>query len=243
MKNHGNMKMSSRHDASDRKPTGRPRRLTLEQVVDAALALGLERLSMSAVARSLGVSMTVLYGYISSREELVRLAATQLNRKTALVINEGQHWSIYIAQVAVTLASFLNEPGHLAHYLSGGFGPEVEIDRAESWLEKMTCCGFTAAEAVIIHRQVGEIVVGGAVSDLHARALERAGRPYREAALSAMAARQGTIPLLASEQDTFAGREPVWPRTLLLLLEKLAEARGEMLDREAIGDIVGRALQ
>ena len=58
------------------KTAGRPRRLTTEQVLETAIAIGLEGLTMSAVARRLGVSITVLYGYVSSREELVRLAAS-----------------------------------------------------------------------------------------------------------------------------------------------------------------------
>ena len=54
---------------------GRPRRLSTEQVLQAGLDIGLERLTMSAVARHLGVRITVLYGYVSNRDELVRLAS------------------------------------------------------------------------------------------------------------------------------------------------------------------------
>jgi AcrR family transcriptional regulator len=219
---------------SARRPSGRPRRLTLDQVIDAARAVGLENLTLSAVARRLGVSMTVLYGYIANREELVRLAAAQVNRETAAVRDEGQHWSTFIAQVASALYAFLTGPGHLAHFLAGGLGPEVELDRAEAWLEKMTRSGFDAKAALIIHRQVGEIVVGGAVTALHARAMERAGRPYRQAALNAINTRPETTPLLAAEQQLFATREPVWQRTLMVFIAELAARRGEELAREQI---------
>jgi len=231
----GKLDVGSEAEQATRKATGRPRRLTLDQVLEAAHAVGLENLTMSAVARQLGVKMPVLYGYVASRDELVRLVAARANRESAYVADVGQHWSVYIAQVAVGLYSFFIGPGQLVSYfLSGGLGPEVELDRAEVWLEKMTQSGFTAREAVIIQRQMGEIVVGGAVTFLHARALEAAGRPFRPSAIEAIQTRADELPLLAAQQDLFAQREVVWHQTLLVFITSLADRTGEILDQSAI---------
>ena len=93
------------------KTAGRPRRLTTEQVLETAIAIGLEGLTMSAVARRLGVSITVLYGYVSSREELVRLAASYALEQHQYPEDDGQHWSVYVAQYAVVLEGLLTGPG------------------------------------------------------------------------------------------------------------------------------------
>jgi hypothetical protein len=222
----------------NRKVTGRPRRLTLDQVLEAARAIGLEGLTMSAVARRLKVPMPVLYGYISGRDELVRLVTAEVSRETASAHDTGQHWSVYVAQTAVALHSFLTGPGQLvAYFLSGGLGPEVELDRAESWLEKMTGSGFAICEALNIQRQMGEIVVGGAVTVLHARALEVAGRPFADSACTIIGARKDELPLLATEREFFARREPVWHRTLVCFIRDLCAHRGETLDEAALSEI------
>lgn len=193
---------------------------------------------MSAVARRLGVPMAVLYGYISGRDELVRLVTAEVSREAASVNDEGQHWSVYVAQTAVALHSFFTGPGQLvAYFLSGGLGPEVELDRAESWLEKMTGCGFAARDALVIQRQMGEIVVGGAVTALHSRALDAAGRPFEAAALTIIEARANEVPLLAADREPFAHREPVWHQTLLSLIGSLCIRRGEAFDEGALLEI------
>lgn len=102
------------------KTAGRPRRLTTEQLLETAIAIGLEGLTMSAVARRLGVSITVLYGYVSSREELVRLAASYALEQHQYPEDDGQHWSVYVAQYAVVLEGLLTGPGQLIGQFFGG---------------------------------------------------------------------------------------------------------------------------
>ena len=159
--------------ASGGKGVGRPRRLTTEQVLQAAVEIGLEQLTMSAVARRLGVSITVLYGYVSSRDELLRLAAAHASRRHRFPEGAGLSWPLYVTRYAASLFALLTSPGHsIAHYVTLGVGPSAEIDNAEAWMETLACKGFTAHEAHILQRQMGEIVLGGAVAYLHHRRLE-----------------------------------------------------------------------
>jgi AcrR family transcriptional regulator len=62
--------------------SGRPARLTRDQIIDAAIALIAERgathLSLRAVAARLGVSPMALYNHVASREDLERLIATRI---------------------------------------------------------------------------------------------------------------------------------------------------------------------
>lgn len=70
---------SSRATSAPRRstPLGRPPVISLEDILERATALagqvGVNRLTMSALADSLGVTATALYHYIPNREELVAL--------------------------------------------------------------------------------------------------------------------------------------------------------------------------
>lgn len=215
---------------------GRPRRLSIDQVLDAGLALGLDGLTMGAVAERLGVTITVLYGYVANKDELVRLAAARASQEHDFPVDSGQHWTLYAASHAVALFELLTGPGHLvSQYLTGGMGPEVELDRAEAWLEGLTRRGFHPREALLLQRQMGEIVIGGAVSIWHIRSLEAAGMGFEKAASRAFAAREeAALPLLRSEQASFSDRRPVWAHTFAQLLESMALDRGEKFDRQAV---------
>ena len=64
------------------KRVGRPKRLTTQEVVDQAIRLaddlGLEGLSMPALAKHLGVGTMTLYGYVENKEDLLDKIATRL---------------------------------------------------------------------------------------------------------------------------------------------------------------------
>lgn len=230
--------MTVNHESTKSRRLGRPRRLTLSQIVEVAADIGLDNLTMTAVARRLGVNGTVLYGYIATRDDLVRLAAAHLMQGEVHATDRGQPWPQFVAEAADALHKTLTGPGKLlAHFLTGGIGAEVEVDRTEAWLEKMTACDFTVPEALMIHRQMGEIVIGAAVIQVQVRALEQAGHPFEPAALKVVQIRRDEVPLLASAKAIFAARAPVWQRSVLELIEHVAAAHGETIDRLLIEQV------
>lgn len=222
-----------------KKRSGRPRRLTIEQVLEAGAALGLENLTMAAVAEKLGVRITVLYGYVANKEELLRLVATRASEEVDFPKDEGQDWQRYAAEHAQSLHELLTGSGQfLSQYFSGGLGPELEMDRIEVWLEFMVGRGFAARDALLLYRQLGEIVVGGAVTHLHLAALSKSGASYAEVAERALASRGGDqVPHLASVFDDFSGHAPVWKSSLMALLQQASAARGENKDAAYWADI------
>lgn len=58
---------------SQKARAGRPRQVSTEKIVEAAVSIGFVDLSMSSVAAALGVNHSTLYNYVSSREELISL--------------------------------------------------------------------------------------------------------------------------------------------------------------------------
>lgn len=176
---------------------GRPRRLTLDQILNAALELGLDDLTMTQLAQRLGVSVTVLYGYVRNREDLVKAALARATLEHEFPDDSGQHWSDYMAGHAGALHDMLTLNSQLiSAFMQGGLGPHSQVERAEAWLAALGRRGFPPAQAADLHRAVGQLVIGCAVARLHAHALEASGRSYREEMQLAVRARAaGALPL------------------------------------------------
>lgn len=209
---------------------GRPRRLTLDQILDAGLALGLDNnLTMAAVAERLGVSATVLYGYVSGREELIRFASARAAMDHRFPTDEGQYWALYGAQHARALYDLMTGPGGLlTQYLTGNMGPESDLDRTEIWLAAFTRRGFSVSEAFALLEQMGLIVVGGAVMGLNDQALQNTGVGYTAGARRIFSnLSDENFPLTKSQADGFVGRVDLWRRGVLELFERVARERGE----------------
>jgi AcrR family transcriptional regulator len=221
---------------------GRPRRLTLDQILDAGLAIGLDNnLTMAAVAERLGVSATVLYGYVSGREELIRFASARAAQDHGFPDDEGQFWAIYAAQHAVALFDLLTGPGGLlTQYLTGNMGPEGDLDRTETWLAAFEQRGFSPAEGLALLDQVGIIVLGGAAMRLNDAALRSAGASYQLVARRALEAREeGEYPLTKSQAEAFVNRQGVWRATLLQFFEARAANRGEAFPKAEVAAVLG----
>nr|MCW2728351.1 TetR family transcriptional regulator [Aeromicrobium sp.] len=60
---------------------GRPRQLTVDQIIDAVFAEGIATFSMPQIARRLGVAHSGLYRYVDSREHLLVLAMDRIARE------------------------------------------------------------------------------------------------------------------------------------------------------------------
>jgi AcrR family transcriptional regulator len=217
-----------------RRPVGRPRRLTLNQIIDAALEIGLGSLTMTNLAEHLGVGIGLLYSYVASRDELVQLAAARAAQQHPFPEDEGQPWHIYVFEQARALyESVIGERGQpLATFLEGGMGPEVHIDFAERFMAALMARGFNIEEAMKVLRGVRQITAGAASGAIHVRATKSVGKPYTSASYTAVLARpEGDLPVIKSILPEFADELTItkWEDTLELYLRGLAAARGESL--------------
>lgn len=221
---------------------GRPRRLTLDQILDAGLAIGLDNnLTMAAVAERLGVSATVLYGYVSGREELIRFASARAAMDHNFPNDEGQYWALYGAQHARALYDLMTGPGGLLNqYLTGNMGPESDLDRTEIWLAAFMKRGFSGEDAFSLLERMGLIVVGGAVMGLNDQALRGAGVGYTAGARNMFETLSDqNFPLTKSQAAGFIGRVDVWRRGVLELFESVADQRGEHFPKAEVKALLG----
>lgn len=99
---------------------GRPARLSRDVIASAALELGVNRLSMNALAEHLGVAKSSLYGWVSSREELLGLVSNVVMERCLPVDDpvDGD-WRTWLADLAWSMRrELLAVPGYPA-YVTG----------------------------------------------------------------------------------------------------------------------------
>jgi AcrR family transcriptional regulator len=221
------------------KVMGRPRRLTLVAVVEAASKIGLEDLSMSALAARLGVGIATIYTYVDSREELLRLVAARRAWRPHLV-ETNQHWSEVVRSHAAGIFTlFSTEPGLLAQVVSGALGPEEELDEIENFLKLLVARGFTTEAAFTLYRAASQIGIGAAIGSAMALNWQNNGERRRVKLARAFAERDPhEFPHLRQLGEAYVddGRFNRYEEGLTLLLTQVAAARGEVLPPAGAGN-------
>jgi AcrR family transcriptional regulator len=144
-----------------RRKAGRPPRISRAMVAEAAGELGLEGLTLKAVADHLGVSVAALYHHVSGKDDLMRLAAEHSARAIPLPVDRGQNWAQWLLDWAnYNLAVFTAEPGLLGQYLEGGVGPATVATNLDSILSVLVREGFSVTAANTAYGLVSSCVLG-----------------------------------------------------------------------------------
>lgn len=149
------------------RPRGRPRRLDLDRIVDAALEMGLSDLEMDAIAHKLGVGVGTLYGYVASRGELIELATRRMLERP-LIADTGQSWQQVIEELAQTsFQAFTRERALLAELTKGGYETFVGKAFFMAMIDLLESRGFSRPVASDLYHEVGQVVLGAAVGSLN----------------------------------------------------------------------------
>ncbi|WP_380878802.1 TetR/AcrR family transcriptional regulator [Sphingomonas sp. DBB INV C78] len=217
---------------SQRRTIGRPRLLTRELVIDAAIEIGLAAISMKRLAEHLGVGTATLYQYVGSRDELLKLAAERQVSSLDMEGTEDLHWSRYCVAFARAIQDQLvQQPQIIVQFIDAGLGPEVELEVAERFLQAMTARGFGGAEALEIQSHLGALAIAGAVTTCRERASRARGRSST-ARVQAALAHYGPeeLPLIRQQASHYSiEAEAILDRLIAPLIERIARQRGEEL--------------
>ena len=212
---------------------GRPPRVNLQRIVDAALEIGLDRVSLPMVADKLGVGSSTLYRHVRNRDELLRLATVKVALERRLPSAPQTHWSALAMRYAQSLFDSLSrEPLVIQELMRGRLGPDVEVDYLEPFLLAMSQHGFTPAEGLHLFRAIGMVTVGAAVGATAVQARVAAGDKDGADAFARVLAERAPseLPLIRAalaERVDLVGNQ--WPGLLHLLLAGIAATRGEVL--------------
>lgn len=169
---------------------GRPRTLSLDEILDEACALGLSDIKMPALAARLGTGTATLYNYVANREELVRLAVLRRARPPRLE-DVGQDWRTLVRAHAKRFYDFfVSEPQVVFQYMEGALGPDATLEYIEAFLAAMGRRGFSASAAYRVFLAINTLVLGAVVRAAYLGAREQKG-----------ASQSGAIRRLLSEAD------------------------------------------
>ena len=134
----------------------RPATISVDSITEAALAIGLADLSVSAVAERLGVTRAAVYRHIGGRRELEDLVGEHILGEATFQINEGETVEEYLERFAIWLRSLCVDVPGLANYLTDRFlRTEQSARMTEQIMANLVNAGWTPAQALFISDTVG----------------------------------------------------------------------------------------
>lgn len=148
---------------------GRPPMLSREAIVDAALAEGLDSLTMAAVARRLGVVASALYRWVDGREQLLGLVSDVVVERVLPASPDRGGWRDWTADLARRMRrEFLAVPGYAARIA----GPHDHHSRAHERMQatfhaRLLAAGLSPQEAQDTCRLILTAVVGWVAAESH----------------------------------------------------------------------------
>jgi AcrR family transcriptional regulator len=156
---------------------GRPARIDRTAIAEAVLEIGLDGISMKAVADHLGVSVAGLYHHVGNRRELLVLAAEHSLSRVAAPEDTGQHWDDWLREWARHVyRSFVEEPEILVQFMNGGLRWDAMGDVLDSVIRVLGRAGFDPIEAMTAFDTVAQCAVGAAVQEIRLRRATDEGR-------------------------------------------------------------------
>lgn len=122
---------------------GRPPRIDLDQIVGAAIALGLDSFTMQGIADRLGVTSPALYSHVAGRDQVLDLANAELRARLEDFSSPAADWRAWLidfaelirehlAPSASTLMVDLHAPGTADQVGIGERGLQLLIDEGLS---------------------------------------------------------------------------------------------------------------
>lgn len=149
-------------------PRGRPRKALLspELIVDTALRQidAGEQLSMSRVARELGVHVSSLYNHVDDRGGLIELLRLRIAHEYPVPPLDGMNWQEMLRAVAVTIHDAFAAHPRLIPYLAitPVSSPEI-VDIYARLAEVMLQAGHRATSAALAIRMIDSLALGTAL--------------------------------------------------------------------------------
>ncbi len=126
---------------------GRPPRISPELIVDAAVELGIDNLTMQALATRLGVTTPALYTHVSGRDEVVDLVAQALRHRVREFAADTDDWRVWLRAFAHLVHAQLAPSAVTVLAGQDDGDPVGRVGVAERGLQLLIAEGLTAEEA------------------------------------------------------------------------------------------------
>ncbi|GAA2549253.1 TetR/AcrR family transcriptional regulator [Pseudonocardia hydrocarbonoxydans] len=152
--------------------------LSLDRVLDATIAIGLDRFSVAAVARELCVTDMAIYRYVRSRDDLYTRAAARVHASFPPP-RPVPGWKAHLAEVAENAWLLAHRhPGVQRYLLDGPYHPETlaVFDAGIARLRELHPA-FGPEEAYVLLSRVTSVALAGADNALSRRYQDDVDRP------------------------------------------------------------------
>ena len=168
---------------------GRPRQIVVDDIVEAGRRVGLEGLSMSAVAQRIGVSTTALYRYVASRWDLERLVGESILAEFEVADDPDHDAEQHLLSFALQLYGFVIDHPGLAAYLQTLF-PRGDGGRriVTGEIAAMSARGYDPDAALVVTSAVASSTLGYAAAEERQRGRESGYDDERRSALAGIEA-------------------------------------------------------
>lgn len=167
-------KCTARAASGAKRAVGRPRRLTLDAIIDAACAVGIERLDMHVVAQQLNTGVATLYGYVRGRDHLLELVAERVASRAMADTYGGTWQDVLRGHAALCFAMFKSKPEMIGK-LIGGEKSDREVNYAANLIGMLEKRGLSREQAVDLYVETNQAVIGAAVMLVRREILMDAG--------------------------------------------------------------------
>lgn len=160
-----------------RRPAGRPKRLSVEGIVEAACQIGIEQLDMVTLAEHLNTGVATLYGYVRGRDHILQLVARRMASK-ALQDVRGDTWEEILRSHAQLCYSNFHSDPELMVSLMEGAKDDAEITYTSQLVSLLTAGGLSHDLAIQAYIGSTQIVIGAALMRLRRQSIDE--RPTRD---------------------------------------------------------------
>jgi AcrR family transcriptional regulator len=211
---------------------GRPRILTKELILQTAVKLGLENLTLKELANELNVGTTTFYQYFESRSELIEAAAVYTLSDIPLPQDPSLNWYEYAFEFFETIVGILSENiTYLQSSQHNGYGQDVVFELTEIFLKAMADKGLSPSQGLRVFQAVSNVSIAAAIQEWRQQDLYGNSTTVYEAVQSAFkGVEPGKLPNLEIVLEEYASPARVHTDILLITyFEAIASERGEKI--------------
>ncbi|WP_028244667.1 TetR/AcrR family transcriptional regulator C-terminal domain-containing protein [Pseudoclavibacter soli] len=145
---------------------GRPRRIDTDDIVRAGCEIGLQNLSLNAVAARLGVTAAALYRHIDGRWGLERLVGERILADLTITDDPTHDSAQHLLSFALQLRQFVLRHAGLGTYLQtlfprGASGRQLLADEIAALQRR----GYAADAAMVLSSTIANVVIGSAAAE------------------------------------------------------------------------------
>ena len=134
-------------DRSTARPRGRPARISREEIVAAAIEIGLDRFTLDEISEGLGVTTPALYKHVDGRDDILRSAASTVIEGLEPDLASIDRWDEWLRAWAAEIRLRVGGVGENVLEAVRGSVEASTLRVADHGLRLLTDAGLTPAEA------------------------------------------------------------------------------------------------